>query len=98
MDRTGSVPAVAAEAVQAHRAAVAASTPAEPAHERSPWRPEPVPVDPIATRFDGLGQGLSAIVTLALEIVGGDVHEIYGMPGPLGAEYDEPGDLDWHST
>ncbi|HEX7941482.1 MAG TPA: hypothetical protein VF488_06730, partial [Gemmatimonadaceae bacterium] len=98
MDRTGSVPAVAAGAVQAHRAAVAASTPAEPAHERPPWRPEPVPVDPIATRFDGLGQDLGAIVTLALEIVGGDIHEIYGMPGPLGAEYDEPVDLDWHST
>lgn len=80
MDRTGSVPTVAAEAVQTHRAAVAASTPAEPAHERPPWRPEPMPVDPIVTKFDGMGQDLGAIVTLALEIVVGDVHEIYGTP------------------
>jgi hypothetical protein len=98
MDRTGSVPAVAAEAVQARRAAVAASTPAEPAHELPRWRPEPMPVDPIVVRFDGMDQDLRAIVALALEIVGGDVHEIYGTPGPLGAEYDEPPDLDWHST
>ncbi|MFP2903801.1 hypothetical protein ACLESD_01770 [Pyxidicoccus sp. 3LFB2] len=40
---------------------------------------------------------LADLVDLAFQVAGGDVHLVYGMPGPLGSDFDEPGDLDWHS-
>jgi len=37
------------------------------------------------------------LVGLSFRLVGGDVHHVYSTPGPLGSDFDEPGDLDWHS-
>ncbi len=37
------------------------------------------------------------LVELSFRLVGGDVHHVYSTPGPLGSDFDEPGDLDWHS-
>jgi hypothetical protein len=37
------------------------------------------------------------LIDLLFRIAGEDVHHVYGVPGPLGSDYDEPGDMDWHS-
>lgn len=37
------------------------------------------------------------VVDLLFRIVHEDVHHVYGIPGPLGSDFDEPGDMDWHS-
>ena len=51
----------------------------------------------IVASFDTALSDTSALVSLLLNLVGGDVHLIYAMPGSLGAGFDEPGDMDWHS-
>ena len=40
---------------------------------------------------------LAALVDVLFRVAGADEHHVYGTPGPLGSEYDEPGDLEWHS-
>ena len=37
------------------------------------------------------------LVDILCRIAGEDVHHVYGVPGPLGSDFDEPGDMDWHS-
>ncbi|WP_147469181.1 HEAT repeat domain-containing protein [Corallococcus sp. AB045] len=51
----------------------------------------------LVVSFDPLCGGLKELVDLALQVVGGDVHHVYSMPGPLGSDFDGPGDLDWYS-
>jgi hypothetical protein len=41
---------------------------------------------------------LQEIVALAFRVAGGDVHSVYATPGPLGADFDDPSDMDWSST
>lgn len=40
---------------------------------------------------------MDAIVALLQELIGGDRHVVYSMPGPLGSEYDQPHDLEYES-
>lgn len=41
---------------------------------------------------------MDAIAALLFEVIGGDRHQVFSMPGPLGSEYDEPADLVFEST
>lgn len=52
----------------------------------------------LVASFDPARATVAEAVELAFQVVGGDVHHVYSVPGPLGSEFDEPGDLDWHST
>lgn len=40
---------------------------------------------------------LKELVDQSFRLLGGDVHHVYSTPGPLGSDFDDPGDLDWHS-
>ncbi|XXF75158.1 hypothetical protein P2318_18990 [Myxococcaceae bacterium GXIMD 01537] len=72
------------------------------------WDPSPKGAKTARTRRDALAETLvvsfdpecgvlADLVELAFQVAGGDVHHIYGMPGPLGSDFDEPSDLDWYS-
>lgn len=54
--------------------------------------------DTIAAVIDPTSLALDAIVALCFRVTGGDVHEVYSTPGPLGSDFDEPGDQEWSST
>lgn len=51
----------------------------------------------LVASFDPVQGKLADLVDLAFQVAGGDVHRVYGIPGPLGSDFDEPGDLDWYS-
>ncbi len=51
----------------------------------------------IVASFDRQHATLKEVVTLAFQVAGGDVHHAYSMPGPLGSDFDGPGDQDWYS-
>lgn len=51
----------------------------------------------LVVSFDPERGRLADLVELAFQVVGGDVHHVYSMPGPLGSDFDEPSDLDWYS-
>lgn len=43
------------------------------------------------------GAGLDELVDLAFEVFDGDDHVVWSGVGPLGSDFDEPGDREWHS-
>lgn len=51
----------------------------------------------LVASLDPARSRLRDLVDLAFHVAGGDVHRVYGVLGPLGSDFDEPGDLDWHS-
>jgi len=51
----------------------------------------------LVVSFDRRRGSLTEVITLAFQVAGGDLHRVYSTPGPLGSDFDEPGDLDWHS-
>lgn len=40
---------------------------------------------------------LEELVAILSRVAGPDVHHVYATPGPLGSDFDDPGDMDWHS-
>lgn len=70
--------------------------PSEPQLDRERNRRDAL-AETIVASLDPSTASLSQIVTVLVRVVGGDVHQVYGVPGPLGSDFDEPGDLDWHS-
>lgn len=95
------VPVIAEAAVSARRKASAAASEAARV-ERDALavlrRPrQTTPSEELAARFDDAPAEISELVAMVLELIGGDSHQVYGTPGALGSEYDEPSDLDWYS-
>lgn len=51
----------------------------------------------IVASLDPSAASLAQVVNLLFRIGGADVHHVHSVPGPLGSDFDEPGDMDWHS-
>ena len=52
----------------------------------------------IVSLMDASQTTIPELVQLAFEVAGGDVISVYGSPGVLGSDFNEPEDQDWDST
>lgn len=71
--------------------------------------PEPPELKEARGRRDALAETIIAsvdaatstpkyLVDLLQQIAGGDIHQVFGTTGSLGSDFNEPGDMDWHSS
>lgn len=101
MEMADTVPVIAEAAVSARRNASAAASEAARIERDTLALLRPArqltPSEELAARFDDAPAEVPALVAMIHELIGGDAHEVYGTPGALGSEYDEPRDLDWYS-
>lgn len=78
------------------RAAGDAATP-EPELEQGRTHRDSL-AETIVASLDPSAASPAYVVDLLVRIAGEDIHLVMGVPGPLGSDFDEPGDQDWHSS